>query len=500
MKEPRHSPPWGTSMAETTGSATQPVKRRISAISKYSYAIGAVAFGLKGVALAQLMLFYNQVLGLPASWVSVVIGIALIVDAIVDPLIGQVSDTWRSRWGRRHPFMYASAVPATVAVWALLNPPQGWSHEALVAYLLGCVIAARISISMFEIPSASLLPELAHDYDDRTVLSTWRSLIGLVLPIAIVIFALTVLMTPFVNAQGQSMPGQLNPAGYAKYGALLAAVIFLSITISALGTHREIKNLSAPIPHASLSELYATVRTTLLDRNFLALAVAGVIAGIGTGLVGGLNEYFNTYFWELSAAQISSITGGLLISPIAGALASQYFAKRFGKKRVLMSAYFLAIFFGLLPISLRMLGLLPPNGSPLIVILLAVDSTVAVALAVIAIIVGTSMMADVVEQVQAKTGQRSEGLIFSADTMVKQIVTGVGSMGTGIILTLIAFPQQAVPGHVPADVLHRLALVYMPITLLTNCLAIFAISFYSIDRSEHESNLARIAAAGTAPN
>ena len=244
------------------------------------------------------------------------------------------------------------------------------------------------------------------------------------------------------------------------------------------------------------SDLLVTIRTTLLDRNFLALAVAGIVAGIGTALVGGLNEYFNTYFWELSAAQISSITGGLLISPIAGAMSSQYFAKRFGKKRVLMSAYFLAIFFGLLPISLRMLGLLPPNGSPLVVVLLAVDSTLAVALAVIAIIVGTSMMADIVEQVQAKTGQRSEGLIFSADTMVKQIVTGVGAMGTGIILTLIAFPQQAVPGQVPAEVLHRLALVYMPITLVTNFLAIVAISFYSIDRGEHERNLARIATAG----
>jgi len=470
-------------------------KRRISRVSKYSYAFGAVAFGLKGVALAQLMLFYNQVLGLPASWVSIVIGIALIVDAIVDPVIGQISDTWRSKWGRRHPFMYASAIPAALAVWALLTPPRDWAPEALVAYLLACVIAARVSISLFEIPSSALLPELAHDYDERTVLSTWRSLVGLVLPIAIVVIAMATLMKPFVNAQGQSMPGQLNPVGYANYGVLLAIIIFLSIMVSAMGTHREVKHLSAAVPHASLSELFSTIRTTLLDRNFLALSVAGIVAGIGTGLVGGLNEYFNTYFWELSAAQISTITGSLLISPIAGAITAQYFARRFGKKRTVMTAYFLAIFFGLLPISLRLLGLLPPNGSPIIVAILAIDSTVAVALAVIAVILGTSMMADIVERVQTKTGQRSEGLIFSADTMFKQIVTGVGSMGTGLILTFIAFPEKAVPGQVSVDVLHRLAMVYMPITLITNCLAILAISYYSISREEHESNLTHIATA-----
>ena len=263
-----------------------------------------------------------------------------------------------------------------------------------------------------------------------------------------------------------------------------------------MGTHREVKHLSAPVPHASLSELFSTIRITLLDRNFLALSVAGIVAGIGTGLVGGLNEYFNTYFWELSAAQISTITGTLLISPILGAITSQYFARRFGKKRTVMTAYFFAIFFGLLPISLRLLGLLPPNGSPIIVAILAIDSTVALALAVIAIILGTSMMADIVERVQTKTGQRSEGLIFSADTMFKQIVTGVGSMGTGVILTFIAFPEKAVPGQVPADVLHRLAMVYMPITLITNCLAILAISYYSISREEHENNLTHLATAG----
>jgi len=104
-------------------------------------------------------------------------------------------------------------------------------------------------------------------------------------------------------------------------------------------------------------------------------------------------------------------------------------------------------------------------------------------------------MADIVERVQTKTGQRSEGLIFSADTMFKQIVTGVGSMGTGLILTFIAFPEKAVPGQVSVDVLHRLAMVYMPITLITNCLAILAISYYSISREEHESNLTHIATA-----
>jgi len=471
---------------------TQVLQNRISSRAKFSYAIGSIAFGLKGVALGLVMIFYNQVMGLPAALVSTVIGIALIVDAIVDPIIGHLSDNWESRLGRRHPFMYLSALPASFAVWALLNPPQGLPKESLVGYLIACIISARVSISLFEIPNASLLPELAKDYDERTVLSTYRSLVGLFFPIVVVMIAMSILMTPFVNAQGQHMPGQLNASGYARYGVLLGVVILISIMASCVGTHGEIQRLHKPTKPAQWKGHFHTIQRTMLDPNFLALSIAGMIAGVGTGLVGGLTEYFNTYYWELSASEISSLMGAVLISPIAAAILGPLLGKRYGKKRVAIWNFFLSMFFGVLPIGLRLLDLLPNNGSPVILALLIVDSTFSVTLVIIGVILITSMMADVVEEVQSKTGQRSEGLIFSADTMLKQIVTGVGSMGTGVILDYISFPDKAVPGQVPVDVLHRMAVIYLPITTITSLLAISAIAFYSISREDHERNVLRV--------
>ena len=161
---------------------------------------------------------------LPVVWVSSGIGVALIIDAIVDPMIGQISDMWRSKWGRRHPFMYFSAAPTSLAVWALINPPHGWTHENLFAYMMACIISARIFISMFEIPSTSLLPELAPNYDDRTTILSYRYLFGVLGPIAMSVFALNVFLTPFVNEHGQHMPGQLNPAGALGGGGGFAQV------------------------------------------------------------------------------------------------------------------------------------------------------------------------------------------------------------------------------------------------------------------------------------
>ena len=105
---------------------------------------GAVALGLKDNGFSYLLLlFYNQVIGLPAPTVGLAIMIALIADAMLDPVIGQVSDNWRSRWGRRHPFMYLSAAPIAVSYFLLWHPPLGWSDGAMFAYLIVTAMVIR---------------------------------------------------------------------------------------------------------------------------------------------------------------------------------------------------------------------------------------------------------------------------------------------------------------------------------------------------------------------
>src|SRR3546814_13186243 len=94
--------------------------------------------------------------------------VALIIDAFLDPIIGQVSDNWRSKWGRRHPFMYAAAVPVAVSYLLLWNPPASWNHEQLFVYLIVVAVLIRSFISCYEIPSSALAAELTTQYDERT--------------------------------------------------------------------------------------------------------------------------------------------------------------------------------------------------------------------------------------------------------------------------------------------------------------------------------------------
>ena len=73
--------------------------------TKLLHGIGSGAFGAQLQMAGLLLLYYNQVLGLPAAWVSGALAIAVLVDAFWDPMIGFFSDRLRTRWGRRHPLM-----------------------------------------------------------------------------------------------------------------------------------------------------------------------------------------------------------------------------------------------------------------------------------------------------------------------------------------------------------------------------------------------------------
>src|SRR5579872_2207687 len=133
--------------------------------TKLFYGFGSVAYGVKDHGFTQLLLFYyNQVVGLPARTVGTAILLVLFIDAFADPIVGQISDNLRTRWGRRHPFMYASALPVAVAYFFLWNPPH-LPRGGLFFYLVGIIIVVRTFITMYEIPSSALVAELTPDYN-----------------------------------------------------------------------------------------------------------------------------------------------------------------------------------------------------------------------------------------------------------------------------------------------------------------------------------------------
>lgn len=145
---------------------------------KLAYGLGQAAEGLKNGAFNVFLFFYYvQVLQLSTSLAGLALLIALCFDALTDPLVGSISDGWKGRFGRRHPFLFASIIPLGVSLVLLFNPPS-MGQLGLFAWLTTFAVFARVSITFFDIPHLSLGAELTQHFHERTEVVAYRFFFG----------------------------------------------------------------------------------------------------------------------------------------------------------------------------------------------------------------------------------------------------------------------------------------------------------------------------------
>ena len=464
---------------------------KVSPLNKIAYGVGSVAFGIKGNGFDYFMLlFYSQVMGVDAYLVGLALLIALLVDAFSDPLIGYFSDNTHHKWGRRHPFMYAAAIPVAVSYFFMWNPPASLSGNDLFMYIVVLAIVVRTMITMFEIPNSALVAEMTDDYDERTSILSYRFFFGWAGGTFMGFFALTYLLVPTDTIAN----GLFNLQGYGQMGLVSSIVIFIAIMASSLGTHSFIPNLKMAPPKTQLSvtRIYKDIFETLWNRSFAALFAAALFGAIGTGVATGLSHYINSFFWGFSTVQLGQISLSVVLSAVIALTITPILSKRFGKKRAAITIGLLA--FTILPamIVLRLLGLMPDNGDPRLFPMMLIITIIDVSLIIAYQTLATSMIADLVELSEVKTGRRSEGVFFASMTFVKKCVQGFGIVMATTILTIANFPVSVAPGSVPDDALFRLGALYVPAVVTVWMLMILCISFYQIDRNKHNANLAML--------
>lgn len=224
-----------------------------------------------------------------------------------------------------------------------------------------------------------------------------------------------------------------------------------------------------------------------------------MVGAVSTGLNQGLDLYLGTYFFELTPTQLSYFAGLGIPAAFAGVALATPVSKRFGKKPAMIGVFFGSLFSGVAAcVGLRLVGLLPANGTKALITILVCFRFVSMTLGIIGLIIASSMMADVVEDAAVSTGQRSEGLLFAANGLISKCVTGLGTFFSGLILAWVSFPQHAIQGQVDPAILSHLGMVFVPIAATFGAIAITVLTFYGIDRSTHQRNIERLE-GGTAP-
>ncbi len=455
-------------------------------IDRALYGLGQTAEGIKNIALAVfIMFYYNNLLGLDPLLAGTAMLIALIVDSITDPLIGALSDRWRSRWGRRHPFMYAAILPLTVLFYLLFAPPQGLSQWQLFGWLTTFGILARLALTFYVVPHLAMGAELSRDYKARTGLVAWRQAAnsaGAMLTYALafmVFFPIT----------------QRDPGAYPAFALALSLVMGSSMLISALGTHRLIPRLIQPAASGVRMTTLAIMRETieaLGNRNFRWYFSGALMIYMVIGVDTALLLYLNSYLWEISGRPLTFITCGLFFGFLLGAPLTRLLIKRFEKRTVLIVSTLLVGFFQTLPILAWLAGLMPADGTIALVTTLTVMRVTQGLTTVHANVVGGSMLADVADEYELKTGRRNEGVFFGAQLITYKATSGLGQFVSGIALALIAWPtsEQIAANGVSADKVFWLAMTYGPFVSVFAIVAVLCYSRYSLTADDHARILA----------
>ncbi|MGN3975510.1 MFS transporter [Tsuneonella sp. SYSU-LHT278] len=459
--------------------------------TRIGYGAGSMANGIKSAAFSSyLMLYFNQVVGVPAAIVGTALAMTLLVDAVVDPFLGRWADVTRSRWGRRHPFMYAAALPTTVFFFLTWFPPDGLSHVQLGWWIFGLAAATRASISAFEINAAAMNPELTPVYTERTRLFSLRYWFGYAGAYGFTSFSLA-----FIFVESEAFPrGQLNPESYVGFASLGAALIFVAIVVCAASTHNRIPYMrqaagQAGDPRMPLSQHLREMFAAFRNRGFLAIFGFGVFKYTAIGLYSATTLYFGTYLFKLNTAQLALLTLDSFVAATLAAPLAPVMSNWLGKRASSMIFAVLGVSIGLTPLLLSYLDLFFVPGDALLVPVLFLIGAVYGSMVAISLINTSSMLADVVEDSEVETGTHSAGTFFSASSFMQQCSNALGIFAAGQVLAASSFPEKADPATLDPAVVDSLLIHYIPTSIGLWTIGALILMFYPITRARHERNV-----------
>jgi GPH family glycoside/pentoside/hexuronide:cation symporter len=465
---------------------------------KLMHGFGAVAFGVKDGGFSFFLLpFYNLVLGVDAGVVGAALATALIIDALVDPLIGHLCDRTYTRWGRRLPWLYIAPVPLALA-WALLWSPP-FTGVPTYWEIVALAVGVRLLLSACEVPSISLVPEITGDYVERTTLFRYRYLSGWLGGLAMSILAFTVFLpTP---------QSQLEPEGYGVFGLVGAVVILVSVIGSAAGQHPYLARLPDTVPPPfSITAAFGEIAGAFRERAFVIFACGALAAHVSAGVTLSITLYVLRYVWQFSELAFKLYPLALGLSVVAMFVIVGPLHRRFGKPMSGAGGSLITLALGGLPYALLLAGLWPQTGTALSTGLFMVFMLAANTAGVVTIISATSMVAEIVEAYEERTGKRAEGTFYAGNWLVTKSATGGGILLTSLIVESIGLAPGTAQAAVAPEVGRNLALAYLLVSAVLALTAAYWLARFPISRSDHEARLAariageRVAAGVPAPH
>ncbi len=390
-----------------------------------------------------LLKFYTDIVGLMPSLAGIALAISVLWDAVSDPLMGNISDRTNSKWGRRRPYILVGGIFLSLSILMLFSPPSLNTQAGKFAYLLFSYLLVNTAMTVISVPHIALGGELTFERDARTAIFGWRlffsnvgMLIGMIVPAAI------------LQSLGDENSKANIQSSRLQAGEVVSGVILISSMITFWATKGRDENSKTNLPNLAF---FSSLKSVLSNRVFIPLLLAFVIATIGRTFNSAIALYYYEYRLGLKESEVvMNILLPFFLILMLSIGFWVWLSKKFGKKK--------PAFFGIFGLGLLTVIAYPlfPYGKLQPPLIVAVFGGIFAG----SILIMDSILTDVVDYDEWKTGQKREGLYFGVWKMGVKFSQAVGIGLSGFLLDFIGFDPSSTSQS--SEVGFRLAMIFGP--------------------------------------
>jgi GPH family glycoside/pentoside/hexuronide:cation symporter len=393
------------------------------------WGMGTLAMSLMFQSTSVFILKYLvDFVGIAAATAGMIISLAKIYDAIVDPLIGTISDRTRTRWGRRRPYLFVGTFIAAISFVLLFHLAALDATSGLLFIVLFALLLNATGYSLFNIPYLAMPAEMTNDFHARTKLIAFRTS-------AVAVGGL------LASSAGPAIIERFGNgvAGYSAMSLVMGSIILIAGLACFWITRAAPTTVFVSQAGGTIGEQF---RTALQNRPFMLLLGVKLSHLIGLSMFMASLPFLFRNVLDLSYGALGLY---FLVQNICTLITQPIWLKltrAIGKNR----AYYIAVVFYMVGLAS---WLLASKGEPDMLIALRAVLTGVAAGGVL--LLGQSMLPDTMQYDFQRTGLRREGIFAGVYTTVEGLSFALGPAIVGVVLGAAGYISGAGDVQQPAS-------------------------------------------------